>query len=773
MSKIWDWIISFIGEGLKEFSSNEGALGRKYPNRLPVVRLLLWTFSSPLIIGSTLLILILFRILILYRHLSFLYQLEAGIPDFFSTSVDIKLTILTILTTILILLFTYQYWHSIPRPFSIKNLNINLFAYSALIIFSLWSLLPSSQKILTDFIESEAYYRVVLLTSDEKYDQALAILNPLRELTTNLEMKSQAQSQLVEIQSNLEQYRLSIENRVRTINSNIESVSPADIQSLHEDLFAFAEKVGLAESEKFLQELAEKYPRVDLNPIWAGVGKATSPIWLGITPENFQFLVNGDVYSIGVNSLDERANLQGLISRYPSDPLADWGRLIIGEHKEIADNEPNSRVRDWAIYKTGLDSYLQLDFPGCINYFTQFLDEFATHRWADDAAYRIARCYELQEQYELAVDYALLATELPDGKFNLRDNYIEMYAIALIDNYFDANRLENYILQIESDPSRIHFLPLLEYSLAEQLFKEARYVEASDAFQQVQTKYPTSKVAQYVPDNLLLIDQISHLLGQERPNNVIALVKYLLEDPVTWDPIAYVYYNDAYSSKRLLGLANIGEFGPSWSYYKETNDHLRAIQLLEEFINTSPNHEKVPEALYWQIVGYYNLTLNFSFLPSNLDAQAQFISGSEADREASEELKFEQEFIMENLARLTNRMLIEYSESQFTPEALTIAALALNNLGEYQSTEEYMRLVVERYPNHNLANNSLIYVARMYRDLGINTGNEPPNLKISYLERAINVYTEVLTRYPSGHVGDEAEEERITVQQMLNSLSDQ
>ena len=484
-------------------------------------------------------------------------------------------------------------------------------------------------------------------------------------------------------------------------------------------------------------------------------------------------MIHGDVYSIGVNSLDERANLQGLIARYPDDPLVDWGRLIIGEHKEIADNEPNSRVRDWAIYKTGLDSYLQLDFPSCVNYFTQFLDEFSTHRWADDAAYRTARCYELQEQYELAVDYALLATELPDGKFNLANNFTEMYAIALLDNYFDANRLESYISRIESESNRIHFLPMLEYSLAEQLFKEARYLEASDAFQQVQVKYPASKEAQYVSDNLLLIDQIIQILGQDHPNNVFDLAIYLMEDPVTWDPIAYVFYNDAYSSRRLSGLANIGTFGPIWSYYEQTNDHLRAIHLLEEFTIANPNHERIPEALYWQIVGYYNLTLDFSFLPSNLKTSAQFVSAEEATKQTIEELQFEKDFITSNVTHLSNRMLVEYPRSQFMVEALTISALAFHNMKDYQNAEDYMRLVVERYPDHNLANNSLIYIARMYRDLGKSTNPSLIDLKISYYEQSVAIYTEVLNRYPSGHVGDEAEEERAVVQLELNSLTDE
>jgi outer membrane protein assembly factor BamD (BamD/ComL family) len=763
MAKLWEWILSIIGQGAMDYASDNGPLGARYPNHTPLGRLIMWSFQSLVVLSGVILGLVFLRGLVMFRYLSYLYQIDANVPDLFRTAVDTKLTVLSVLTLLCLAVYIYSGWHFRPRPFRFST---TIIARTILALFSLALIAPFSQKALYRFIESEAHYRVVLLMSSEQYEEAAKILNPLANYAVDSEIRFDATLRLTEVASLLKEYERSIEARLQLINQNIDGTSQDDLFKLQSDLFSYSREIGISEAVSYIELLKHRYPKIDTMNHWTGASPL-SPIWLGISPWNYQVLYADDMYSIGSVSLDDRAILQSLIEQYPEDDLVDWGRLVLGEHEELASQDSKSRVLDWALYKTGLSAYLETNYAKCTQYYILFIEEFPGHRLADDAAYRAARCFEMAAQYAEALDYALIAQELPDGDYHY---LIEPYSLALMDYYFNSEELAAFIKQYESRGSNLHLLPVLKYSFAEQLFKEEDYHAARAAFQQIMSEYPTQEVADYADHNLEIIEDILRLTqagGSEFP---LRFAEYLLRTPEDWSPQTTVFYNDLYEGRRTVGMQNIDVKGPSFSYFEQNNDYLRAVELLQEFIMGRPDTEAHIEAQYWSIIGFYYLSLDGSFLPSNVMTTSQLVGGDHGSLYTLKQQRSEEEksYIKLGLLSSVSDLLVQYPQSRFTPEAVSVAALALRNIEDSLLSIEYMQLVVTHYPDHRLANNALIYVARQYY---AESRLAPTiDIQIQLMKRAESVYERVIREYPIGHVAQEASQELDILRSRLSQL---
>lgn len=466
MKAFFNALFEYIEAKVTNSFSDQGKYGSIYPTVTPLERFIIVVRSSlkrrvPSFITFLLVILVIFRIAIIYSNLRLQYSLANDIHDLYYQNASLKLLLSTIS---IILLSTLLIFVTLINRKNIKITQVA--AYIVLSVIAFASLTSNIKVFIERNLLTQAIFRAEQLKYNNQFLEALEILQSITENSEDPDTYYEVSKEIANINLEISDFKTSIESRAQLIALYPDRMTESDQIELHEAIYTLGEVVGIQEAEVFLQEVENKYPVWDLNPFWLGA-KGTSALWLGISPKNYAYILAGDVYSLGVETLEEEATLRELIIDFPDDPLADWGRLILGEHFYIVHNEPESKVRDWALYKAGIESYLAKDFESSINYFRQFLKEFPRHRWADDAGYRISRSYELTGEYQKTLDELFLAQDYPDGNM---DYVIEPYIIAIIDAYFDSSEIESYVSRLTLSNQQRN-IPLLKFCLGEQLIE--------------------------------------------------------------------------------------------------------------------------------------------------------------------------------------------------------------------------------------------------------------------------------------------------------------
>jgi len=103
-----------------------------------------------------------------------------------------------------------------------------------------------------------------------------------------------------------------------------------------------------------------------------------------------------------------------------------------------------------------------------------FLEKFPKHPGADDAAYRLGRCYELRKKWKEALTWLTRAASLPDG--DLRYDAVGRLVFVL-DARVPAEQLERLVGEADLLPQ---LKPLIQYTLAVRDLRNESYQRASE-----------------------------------------------------------------------------------------------------------------------------------------------------------------------------------------------------------------------------------------------------------------------------------------------------
>jgi outer membrane protein assembly factor BamD (BamD/ComL family) len=784
MQKFIEWFLEHIFTKLNNALSDDGKYGKKYPDKTKLERIGELFLDNMVVAIACLIVFITgYRLLLIYNNLIFEFRLMDSIDNIYLEYANLKVTFSIVLIIASNLLLVVKYVQKSPKPF----FSSRLLVFLLIMTMSIISILPFTQKIITNQIIKKAIVEVELLRISGQYDKALEILNPLIKYSGgDSKEKWIINKQAATIESAKKNYINAIRIYLDALtNSTNFTLDTRDLEELQENIYLLGDLLGIEDAEFILEELDQDYPNLNAMAEFLN-SKPTDPLWLGITPTNYIYLTNDDIYKVEYKSLNEYATLTKLVEKYPNDPLANYGRIILGDYTEIADNEPDNQLRDWAIYKSGCEAFEIGGFSNAAKYFKMFIDEFPRHDWADDAAYKLGRSYELLGDYDMALQYSLMSLSLPDGNMN---DIIYGYSTALIDVYFGSDTLQMFIKK-NQDTIQPSNMAILDYSLAELLMMEEQFSSAKTQFNNVKSKYAGNVVVEFVDRNLLLLDKLIELDKLPYPKNKIEIAKMLIRNPTGKGTENLIFYNDYYSykSSRNDVLDNIGIGGPPWSYYEKSNDHLHAAIMLDDVISNNPNSPYLEEAFYLISIANYNLTFPSAFLPGsrvikNNKFNTNYLSVNEA-RDKSENC---QNFnnatlvpcsagsipdVLNNIGKL---QLSKFDHSPYATETLSLVAIGIDNLNykeddsystKVQNAIFYLRSIYTNYPNSNLANNAAIYEARLYRRLA-DSNNRSVGPKRIYLENALNTYKFILEKYPDGHVGDEARSEYIETLDLL------
>lgn len=118
------------------------------------------------------------------------------------------------------------------------------------------------------------------------------------------------------------------------------------------------------------------------------------------------------------------------------------------------------------------------------------------------------------------------------------------------------------------------------------------------------------------------------------------------------------------------------------------------------------------------------------------------------------------------------RIVDEFPDTEWAPKAQAeIAQLYLLPPWDFERARAEFRTLIRRWSDHELANNSLMWIARTYLwDARSSRAGSP--ICIANYEEAIRAYQELLERYPQGHVGQEARKELEIARQEIEDARD-
>ncbi|MFC1997625.1 hypothetical protein ACFLXI_08490, partial [Chloroflexota bacterium] len=541
-----------------------------------------------------------------------------------------------------------------------------------------------------------------------------------------------------------------INNSAQLFHEYPDEITNHEIESLWTAIYKLGKEKPLDEAIEYVKTVEEKYPSKWLTVYSLGMSGYDYSLFIGDKIRHFSALP------------EEEVVIRILLEKFPEDEYASLAQIIVGDFKLISDNSPEHKYYDWALYKTAQNAYDNMLFSDALEYYWKFLENYPTHRWADDALYRMVKSYELSGNHFDSLDTIIKGASSYTGDGDMIE-VLMGFRIALIDTYFDSDDIIEYLI-LEKDNLPRNDALFLEICLAEQYFKENKFIESLEIFTRIDETYPESSETEDYSATVNLLNEIIPIIRQNNPDKAIELAKNILAPERNWGYSGPIFYNDLYKGKRIINLKNIGLNGPTWGYMGQANDNLQAATILENFIKENPDHPKVPEALYLLDIAYYNLTYEYSFTPAYVGSNQRIWKRAnmlDAGLIAEEDISKYPAFILEKLTEIGNKLLLDYPKSSYTPEALTLSGIGFCKFQEFEICIEFMRRVVDIYPNDNLANNALIFIARTNRDLGDHASDT--TTKELYYRKALAVYNEVIEKYPSGHVGEEAKEEYILV----------
>ncbi|WP_019119331.1 hypothetical protein [Brevibacillus massiliensis] len=317
-----------------------------------------------------------------------------------------------------------------------------------------------------------------------------------------------------------------------------------------------------------------------------------------------------------------------LLKLYPDGRLAKGIKqyeAVRGRAYFYEDNEDrwyNSEGKDFDDPKQGVEGWLA------------FLKAYPLHPAADDAAYRLARCYQLLGQYDQALYWFDQATRMGDHDIG-----------------YDAEGLFLYVLDVELTSKGLAGLdtgslpawakPWIEYTYAVELLRDGEYARGADALKRFIGDYDGKDLFRdafpgdangwgdydtsmkgdrqsYYPFWPALKQQLAQakqLAGLQReaaqasgPDK--AAKQYALAAAIYHQPLTY--YNHLWRGERqsffYIGQIKYMGYDPSLRAYIARFNHLvQALKLFEQIDTASAAPEVAAKTLFSRALGYSKL----------------------------------------------------------------------------------------------------------------------------------------------------------------------
>jgi tetratricopeptide (TPR) repeat protein len=400
--------------------------------------------------------------------------------------------------------------------------------------------------------------------------------------------------------------------------------------------------------------------------------------------------------------------LKEAVEKYPQSYLARGIKAyeeVRGEpYFELARREKYQK--DWGVYSYGDEQYdPEREIPG----WEKFLQEFSRHPAADDAAYRLARCYEIEGRWAEALNMLQKARTLPDGDMR----------------YHASGRLV-YVLDVRMTYEQLRELPLQDldpalrlmtsYSLGVKQIRRDDYRQAAGALEEMLRKYKeegkpasqellpyTTAASPYdfwgaVEKQLARVKELAGRKEQwEKTRDPARL--YDLAAAIYHDQL--LYYNHLWAGERQwynwLGYINATASGRApaemAAFAREMINYNHSLPFFRQvYSHPASGPELKAKALYSLGLCYIGLDqwgqdAWFAFTPSE---------------------------VRQKIISIYRQFLNEYPDNSMADEALLV-------LGAYTGDAAYLERIIREYPRGDVADKAQKLLEKMKSPFYVNT----------------------------------------------------
>ncbi|NEQ70075.1 MAG: tetratricopeptide repeat protein [Symploca sp. SIO2D2] len=420
----------------------------------------------------------------------------------------------------------------------------------------------------------------------------------------------------------------------------------------------------------------------------------------GWSPEVTELLeqaVEKDFYKL--SSL-ETTEMVALTNQYPNSQFTkaciEYRNFTEGTYffmKEVnfAQSNVNWGSNKKAVFRQPFDPKREQSF------WPQFLKKFPRHTSSDDAMYRLARSYEVEENYEKAILLYDQASQMPDGGLS---SVARERILFIIDFLMSSDSLEKLINNNPKHPLYVY----LVYSKAVHLIRENNLALAIEELENFIKKYQNleaNELAYFLGEGMDFVEKSDNLFARiklqlERLKKIQKIRKNNQKDISLYEEAAFWFNYDYLASNHFWNrqlILTFNKFIPQqWEgvttstertitfdlvnaaneNYLEQNRHLKSIELFEKLLKGYPDSELAAEAKY-------SIGLNYHYL-----------HGGAYPEQTDQELSWRE------LARQSFREFVEeFPQSSMADDAL----LTIAGLSSDEEAVPPLEQIVRDYPN--------------------------------------------------------------------------
>jgi len=383
----------------------------------------------------------------------------------------------------------------------------------------------------------------------------------------------------------------------------------------------------------------------------------------------------------GANFTRDWQLLREVRERHPSSFLARgmaaYEEVRGAPYLEIDRRRP---ADDWPPYRYGDGQYdPQREIPG----WERYLKTYSSHPGADDAAYRLGRCYEIKGDYPAALNALYRATLLPDG--DCHDD-----AAGRIVYLLDAVMTREQLASLAADKLEPPLVPLVEYSMAVKTLRRDDFRAAAEALADFLARHPepwtpmsrnpdarsdlAAAIGKQADTARRLADLKKRWEQSKDPQALYDLAAAIYHETLT-------YYNHLWAGRRAE-YRWVNNLESAWQ-----NDRPAQLQpYLREMIN------------YYHALELFNHLADDPRVSEDLRAKALYSAG--LCYLGLEHWGSETRFLGENFAQRALQtfecFVREYPDSSMADDAMLV-------VGVYRGDPAYLQSILERYPDGDRA----------------------------------------------------------------------
>lgn len=322
-------------------------------------------------------------------------------------------------------------------------------------------------------------------------------------------------------------------------------------------------------------------------------------------------------------------------------------------------------------FNSGKASYSDGAYSIAVNFFEKVLALDPESEQADDASYYIAMCYYQDKKYESSLQAF--------GKFinNYPESLNREKALFTVGNiYFKTGNYEKCILNLRNFVKAYpdsKLLPNVRYVIAYSLLLNNKFDAASEEFGFIVQKYPSSAFAE---ESLFRLAQ-SYLYDKDYQNAEVTFLRFLEKYP-----------SSAYHSEARFFL------GKNYYLAGKMGDAVRVLSAPPDPLTEKTNFNYHNESLYYLSLAYIRMD-HYDEAVKSLDTLVS------ATNEFREEALYKLGLILKMNDRTElaidryNRLLTDYTNSDYTVKALVEIASCYVILHDYENAENsYRRIAV-------------------------------------------------------------------------------